>query len=168
MVSEYYTAKRTRNLYRGNSSEAFRLSRSKLDLFIDCPRCFYLDRKLGIAQPPGFPFSLNAAVDRLLKKEFDIHRARGTPHPLMKHYGVDAWATISHEECNKVSCWFFWTQTKWVTKTKEVQIPPGIYRYHQISPDAWRPDHLFNEKKKKAIHDYIEREALKNCPKNCV
>jgi hypothetical protein len=25
-----------------------------------------------------------------LKKEFDVHRAQGTSHPLMKHYGVDA------------------------------------------------------------------------------
>ena len=61
-----------------------------MDLFINCPRCFYLDRKLGVAQPPGYPFSLNSAVDKLLKKEFDIHRAKGTPHPLMKAYGIDA------------------------------------------------------------------------------
>ena len=37
---------------------------------------------------PGF--TLNLAVDSLLKKEFDIHRAKGEAHPLMKHYGVDA------------------------------------------------------------------------------
>ena len=29
-------------------------------------------------------------MDRLLKKEFDVHRANGTPHPLMKEYGIDA------------------------------------------------------------------------------
>lgn len=85
----------------------------------------------------------------------------------MQINGVDVWATISWEECNRVSCWFFWTQTKWVAKNKEVKIPPGIYRYHDINPEAWRPDHLFNEKKKKAIHDYIEREALKHCPQKC-
>ncbi len=55
-----------------------------------CPRCFYLDRRLGVAQPPGYPFSLNSAVDGLLKKEFDVHRAAGTAHPLMKAYGLDA------------------------------------------------------------------------------
>jgi len=49
-----------------------------------------MDRKLGVGQPPGYPFSLNSAVDTLLKKEFDTHRANGTTHPLMKHYGVDA------------------------------------------------------------------------------
>lgn len=49
-----------------------------------------------MGRPPGFPFSLNSAVDKLLKKEFDIHRAHGTPHPLMKTYGVDA-VPFAHE-----------------------------------------------------------------------
>ena len=89
-MSKYYNPNRTTKLYNINSPEPFRLSRSKIDLFINCPRCFYLDRKLGVAQPPGYPFSLNSAVDKLLKKEFDIHRAEGTPHPLMKTYGIDA------------------------------------------------------------------------------
>ncbi len=43
-----------------------------------------------MGRPPGFPFNLNTAVDTLLKKEFDIHRAGKTPHPLMKTYGIDA------------------------------------------------------------------------------
>jgi hypothetical protein len=30
---------------------------------------------------------LNIAVDELLKKEFDLHRAEGTKHPLMEQYG---------------------------------------------------------------------------------
>ena len=89
-MSEYYNPKRTRNLYDPKSSAPFRLSRSKLDLFTNCPRCFYFDRRLGVGQPPGYPFSLNAAVDRLLKKEFDLHRAKGTSHPMMKAYGIDA------------------------------------------------------------------------------
>jgi len=66
------------------------LSRSKIDMFLNCPRCFYLDRRLGVAQPPGYPFTLNSAVDALLKKEFDIHRAKNQAHPLMTSYGVDA------------------------------------------------------------------------------
>jgi len=66
----------------------WRLSRSKIDLFVSCPRCFYIDNKLGTARPPGFPFNLNSAVDHLLKKEFDIHRVAKTAHPLMKQYGV--------------------------------------------------------------------------------
>lgn len=89
-MSQYYNPRRTKNLYNPNSSEPFRLSRSKIDLFLNCPRCFYFDRKLGVGQPPGFPFTLNSAVDTLLKKEFDIHRVGKTRHPLMKAYGIDA------------------------------------------------------------------------------
>ncbi|MDD5147172.1 MAG: PD-(D/E)XK nuclease family protein [Candidatus Daviesbacteria bacterium] len=99
-MSKYYNPSRKRNLYDKNSKELFRLSRSKIDLYLNCPRCFYLDRKLGVAQPPGYPFSLNSAVDKLLKKEFDIHRANGTPHPLMKHYKVDA-VPMAHEKLDE-------------------------------------------------------------------
>lgn len=99
-MSQYYNPNRKRNLYDSNSTELFRLSRSKIDLFINCPRCFYLDRRLGVAQPPGYPFSLNSAVDKLLKKEFDIHRAKGTKHPLMAHYGIDA-IPLDHEKIDE-------------------------------------------------------------------
>ena len=43
-----------------------------------------------IGRPPGFPFNLNSAVDALLKKEFDLHRAKEKAHPLMEKYGIDA------------------------------------------------------------------------------
>jgi len=99
-MSQYYRPNRKYNLYNPGSTELFRLSRSKIDLFINCPRCFYLDRKLGVAQPPGYPFSLNSAVDKLLKKEFDLHRVKGTPHPLMKAYGIDA-VPLVHEKMNE-------------------------------------------------------------------
>lgn len=49
-----------------------------------------MDRRLGVARPPGFPFNLNNAVDKLLKKEFDIHRIAKTRHPLMEEYNIDA------------------------------------------------------------------------------
>jgi hypothetical protein len=71
-----------------------------LELFVDCPRCFYLDRRLGVGRPPGFPFALNSAVDTLLKKEFDIYRAEKTAHPLIENYGVDA-VPVAHEDLDK-------------------------------------------------------------------
>ena len=41
--------------------------------------------------PPGMPpFTLNNAVDKLLKREFDHYRELQQPHPLMLQYGVDA------------------------------------------------------------------------------
>ncbi|MFA6536844.1 MAG: PD-(D/E)XK nuclease family protein [Patescibacteria group bacterium] len=99
-MSEYYQSQRTRGLYDPKSKQAFKLSRSKLDLFLNCPRCFYLDRKLGVGRPPGFPFALNSAVDHLLKLEFDIHRANGSKHPLIEKYNVDA-RPIPHNDLDK-------------------------------------------------------------------
>ncbi|PIT87987.1 MAG: hypothetical protein COU29_04230 [Candidatus Magasanikbacteria bacterium CG10_big_fil_rev_8_21_14_0_10_36_32] len=99
-MSEYYNPQRTRSLYDPASAEPFKLSRSKIDLFLNCPRCFYYDRKLGVGRPPGFPFALNSAVDHLLKLEFDIHRVAGTKHPLIEKYGVDA-RPVAHEDLDK-------------------------------------------------------------------
>ncbi|MCF7819854.1 MAG: PD-(D/E)XK nuclease family protein [Candidatus Pacebacteria bacterium] len=96
-MSQYYNSQRTKGLYDPKSSDPFKLSRSKLELFIDCPRCFYLDRKMGVGRPPGFPFALNSAVDALLKKEFDILRLKNEKHPLIEKYGVDA-IPVEHED----------------------------------------------------------------------
>lgn len=96
-MSKYYNPNRAGNRYIPNSNQQFRISRSKIDLFLECPRCFYLDRALGIGRPPGYPFSLNSAVDALLKKEFDFHRKRSTPHPLMEKYGIEA-IPFQHEK----------------------------------------------------------------------
>jgi len=89
-----------KKLFDPASSEPFKISRSKLELFTGCPRCFYLDRRLGISRPSFPPFTLNSAVDTLLKKEFDIHRAKKTTHPLMKAYGIDA-IPFDHEKIDE-------------------------------------------------------------------
>lgn len=68
----------------------WKLSRSKIDAFKECPRCFYLDNKLGTKRPSFPSFNLNIAVDELFKKEFDIHRQGKTTHPIMAQYGIDA------------------------------------------------------------------------------
>jgi len=45
-------------------------------------------------------FTLNSAVDHLLKKEFDIHRVKGVAHPLMKKYGLAA-VPFKHADLEK-------------------------------------------------------------------
>jgi hypothetical protein len=99
-MSKWYSAPKTRGIYTPGSREPFKLSRTKIELSLDCPRCFYLDRRLGVARPPGFPFNLNSAVDALLKKEFDAHRAAGTKHPLQEHYGVDV-VPVAHDDLDQ-------------------------------------------------------------------
>jgi hypothetical protein len=89
-MSARYKPPRRRNLYEPGSAKPFKISRSKIDRFVECPRCFYIDRRLGTDRPPGFPFNINSAVDTLLKTEFDVHRSEGSQHPLQAAYGIDA------------------------------------------------------------------------------
>lgn len=77
------------NLFDLKSKFPFKLSRSKIDLFLECPKCFYLDRRLGISRPGMPAFTLNTAVDALLRKEFDLLREKGEAHELMKHYQIN-------------------------------------------------------------------------------
>lgn len=77
-------------IFTPGQDKPFKMSRSKLDMFVECPRCFYLDQRLGIKRPSWPAFTLNIAVDRLLKSEFDVYRAEGEQHPLMKTYGIKA------------------------------------------------------------------------------
>lgn len=81
---------RKRNLYNPESESLFLLSRSRFENFLRCPRCFYIDRRLGVEPPSGPPFSINSAVDHLLKKEFDEYRLRQEPHPYIVAAGINA------------------------------------------------------------------------------
>ena len=81
---------RRRRLYDPQSTEPFIISRSKIDLFLECARCFYMDRRMGVSRPGMPAFSLNSAVDHLLKNEFDLLRKNKKAHELMKKFKVDA------------------------------------------------------------------------------
>ena len=85
-----YSGKRKRNIYEPGTDTTFKISRSKIELFIDCARCFFIDRRLGTDRPPGFPFNLNNAVDSFLKVEFYKYRLISKPHPLMVENSIDA------------------------------------------------------------------------------
>ena len=86
--------------YIPENKDLYKLSRSKVDFFLNCPRCFYMDRRLGIVQPPGFPFNLNSAVDNLLKNEFDYYRNLQKPHPYIERLGLNA-VPFQHEKLDK-------------------------------------------------------------------
>ena len=89
-----------RGKYNPNEERLFKLSRTKVESFIKCKRCFYLDRKLGISQPDGFPFNLNSAVDNLLKNEFDHYRNIQKPHPYINQLGLNA-VPFQHDDIEK-------------------------------------------------------------------
>jgi hypothetical protein len=80
---------RSRNLFDPNSDAPYKFSRSQVELFVNCRRCFYLDRRLGVSRVSGPAFTLNSATDTLLKKEFDLYRQQQTPHPIAIRNGLN-------------------------------------------------------------------------------
>jgi CRISPR/Cas system-associated exonuclease Cas4 (RecB family) len=86
--------------YKPGQTAPFKVSRSKIELYMQCPRCFWLDVRLKIRRPDGPPFNINKAIDELFKKEFDGYRLKGEPHPLMVEYKVNA-VPFTHAELDK-------------------------------------------------------------------
>lgn len=84
-------SKSRRVLFNPNSTSEvpFQLSRYRLENFLRCRRCFWLDLRLGVKQPQPHPYTLNSAVDRVAKNEFDSYRAKQLPLPLMIKFGID-------------------------------------------------------------------------------
>lgn len=70
--------------------KSIQLSPNSLNLFLECPHCFWLDKNTGIKRPPAYPYALNIAVDDLLKEEFDAYRLRKLIHPLLKENHIKA------------------------------------------------------------------------------
>ncbi|HEY1063885.1 MAG TPA: PD-(D/E)XK nuclease family protein [Candidatus Saccharimonadales bacterium] len=87
-MSNYYRERS--QPYKPGQKTPFKISRSKIELFMQCPRCFWLDVRLKITRPSSPPFNINKAIDELFKKEFDSYREQGKPHPLMVEFGVEA------------------------------------------------------------------------------
>jgi len=72
------------SVYVRGSDSIFKISRSKFNNFLQCKRCFYLERVKGLKDPSMPGWSLNSAVDELLKKEFDEFRKKQKPHTFIK------------------------------------------------------------------------------------
>lgn len=86
--------------YKPGQKEIYKLSRSKIDLFVQCPRCFWLGERLKIKRPSSPPFQINKAIDELFKKEFDVYRAKGEAHPLMSDNQIKA-VPMQHKDLDK-------------------------------------------------------------------
>lgn len=70
--------------------DKIQLSPNSLNLYLECPHCFWLEKKMGIRRPPPYPYALNSAVDVLLKEEFDSYREKGELHPLLIENNISA------------------------------------------------------------------------------
>ena len=65
-----------------------KLSRSGIEQFIRCPRCFYLQKRMGLKPPSMVPLTLAVATDALLKHDFDDVRDSGACHHIWKEHGL--------------------------------------------------------------------------------
>ena len=72
------------------NNKPIKLSPSSLNLYLECPHCFWLEKRRGIKRPPPYPYALNTAVDVLLKEEFDKYRAENKSHPLLLAHKIPA------------------------------------------------------------------------------
>lgn len=72
------------------STEPFNISRTKIELFIRCLRCFYLNQRHGVSIPGGAPFGLNIRIDGLLKKDADRLRLSQMEIPRARRFGIHA------------------------------------------------------------------------------
>ena len=87
---------RHRGAFKPNNPAPFELSRSKVETFISCKGCFWLDRVAGI-KPPEMPsFTINTTTDILLKRDADAVRGRSTL-PLLEANGLGNLIPFEHE-----------------------------------------------------------------------
>jgi hypothetical protein len=87
------------SIYQKGTNEVFKISRSKFSNFLDCSRCFYLERVKGLKDPSMPGWALNSAVDELLKKEFDHYRNIQKPHPFVVKNKLN-FIPFKHEKIN--------------------------------------------------------------------
>ena len=97
------TGKRIRasSIYQPNQTEDFKISRGKFSDFLTCPRCFYMDRVIGLDSPGTPGWTLNETTDLLLKKEFDACRETQTPHRLFLENGLEHLVPFQHPDMEK-------------------------------------------------------------------
>lgn len=121
---------RDSSIYRPGQSEPFRLSRSKFSDFLNCARCFYLDRVKGLVSPSTPGWTLNETTDMLLKKEFDLCRADQIPHRMFEQSGLSHVVPFAHPAMDE------WRDS--LRHGLEYQIPESNILLHGGIDDLWQ------------------------------
>jgi len=96
---------RHRGKFNINNPEPYELSRSRIENFIKCPACFFMQQVEGIEFPSIPGFNINEATDILLKKDFDYYREKKKSHPFLKNHGFSHLIPYQHEHFE------LWTQS---------------------------------------------------------
>lgn len=116
--------------YKPGQKAPYKISRSKIELFKQCPRCFWLDARLKISRPSSPPFNINKAIDELFKKEFDRYRLSGQPHPMMLDNKIQA-IPFQHADLEK------WRHN--FTGVIALHAPTNLHVFGAID-DVWQND----------------------------
>lgn len=88
--------KQAKSLY--HSGKKIRLSRSQIEAFLSCPTCFWKSHRKGIKPVPSPAFSLNSAVDALVKNEFDLYRKKKETPDIFKENNLPHFKAYDHEK----------------------------------------------------------------------
>lgn len=129
--------------YVPGQAAPFKVSRSKIELFMQCPRCFWLDVRHKITRPSSPPFNINKTIDELYKKEFDAHRAAGTQHPIMVDNNLDGILPFPHAQMDK------WRQALGKDPGVDILHKPTNLRVFGAVDDVW-----VNDKGELIVVDY--------------
>jgi len=90
---------------------SYKLSPSRLNLFFECERCFWLRVNEGVERPSGpFP-SLPSGMDREIKNHFDRFRSKNETPPEIKDADIEARPLNDRNFLEKARSWR--TEPKW-------------------------------------------------------
>jgi hypothetical protein len=94
-------SKRHRKTFDPSHPAPYELSRSRIENFMQCPACFYMQQVEGIVFPSIPNFNLNTATDILLKRDFDRYRGTECTHPYLVAQGYSHLIPFEHESLDK-------------------------------------------------------------------
>jgi len=97
--------KRHRSTFDPNNPVPYELSRSRIENYVRCPACFYLQQVKAVPFPSIPGFNINEATDVLLKRDFDKYRGGPETHPFLNKIGMEHLVPFEHENFEK------WTQS---------------------------------------------------------
>lgn len=96
---------RHRGKFEAENPSPYELSRSRIENFVRCPACFYLQQVEGLKFPSIPGFNINEATDILLKRDFDKCRQQQICHPFLKQQGFSNLVPFDHPDFE------LWTQS---------------------------------------------------------
>lgn len=120
-----------------------KLSPSTLNLFVECPRCFWLQLNKGVKRPESIFPSLPSGMDAVLKKHFDRFMEKGQLPPELKG-----------KECDDGVCTLFNDKEKlalWRSNFKGIQYKENDFVFHGAV------DNILIKGKKLIVLDYKTR-----------